>query len=672
MKLKGKKTKTRVVSAAVLVGLILGMATLMFADAVRTQLWQQSVGTIMESTQQGANTLRVQLQEEYEAMDNLSSYASRFSTDRGDELSELLGVYSQADEGISPNLEDGTSYPKEVQVDQNAVELLPWDDRDRGVIDPHISSVTGVNVFDLFVKVQLDNGRSAYLLKEYEVDSIVDSFSLSFYNDAGFSYIVDVDGDVLIRPPHPGSNKTVQNLFDILKNNENDPDSLEQFGRSLEQGKTGWAVFSYQEENTVFSYIPLRLQSDWYLVSIIPKNVVDAQTDQIILRTLILIVLIIAGIAFLVIFYYHYADIANRKMRSQADYIEHLYNAVPEGIALISVEQPYTFLQLNKVGMRLLGCQENTGAEVFAGKTLQDVLCPEDYEDMAAVIEETALYGGKNVFETRVLKADGSSFWASGIIEKTLDGNGAFVMIATFHDITEEKLAEEEAEREKLQERMLLVGAVANVYPVIISLNLSRDTLKFIYVRQGLLLNMGKQDSYSELYHDFIPTMHPDSLEEFKRRFAPEYLCSVLDSERNEIFLEARQMLMDGQYHWTSTQIIHVDNPYSEDKLAILISRRIDEQRYEEEQQRQALQSALESAKAASVAKSQFLSNMSHDIRTPMNAIIGMTAIAAAHLDDSTRVLECLKKIGLSSRHLLSLINDVLDMSKIEIEGRTV
>ena len=56
MKLKGKKTKTRVVSAAVLVGLILGMATLMFADAVRTQLWQQSVGTIMESTQQGANT----------------------------------------------------------------------------------------------------------------------------------------------------------------------------------------------------------------------------------------------------------------------------------------------------------------------------------------------------------------------------------------------------------------------------------------------------------------------------------------------------------------------------------------------------------------------------------------------------------------------------------------
>ena len=113
-------------------------------------------------------------------------------------------------------------------------------------------------------------------------------------------------------------------------------------------------------------------------------------------------------------------------------------------------------------------------------------------------------------------------------------------------------------------------------------------------------------------------------------------------------------------------QIIHVDNPYSGDKLAILISRRIDEQRYEEEQKRSALQSALDNARAASEAKSQFLSNMSHDIRTPMNAIVGMTAIASTRLDDRERVMECLKKISLSSKHLLSLINDVLDMSKIE------
>lgn len=65
-------------------------------------------------------------------------------------------------------------------------------------------------------------------------------------------------------------------------------------------------------------------------------------------------------------------------------------------------------------------------------------------------------------------------------------------------------------------------------------------------------------------------------------------------------------------------------------------------------------------------AKSDFLSAMSHDIRTPMNAIIGMTMLAVAHLDDKERIADCLQKISVSSKHLLSLINDVLDMSKIE------
>ena len=64
--------------------------------------------------------------------------------------------------------------------------------------------------------------------------------------------------------------------------------------------------------------------------------------------------------------------------------------------------------------------------------------------------------------------------------------------------------------------------------------------------------------------------------------------------------------------------------------------------------------------------RERFIRSMSHDIRTPMNAIVGMAAIAAAHINDRDRVSECLKKIGLSSKHLLSLINDVLDMSMIE------
>lgn len=83
-------------------------------------------------------------------------------------------------------------------------------------------------------------------------------------------------------------------------------------------------------------------------------------------------------------------------------------------------------------------------------------------------------------------------------------------------------------------------------------------------------------------------------------------------------------------------------------------------------QQMQALKLAKDEAEHANKAKSEFLSSMSHDIRTPMNAIIGMSEIALRNMKEPDRVEDCLKKVLLSSKHLLGLINDVLDMSKIE------
>ena len=83
-------------------------------------------------------------------------------------------------------------------------------------------------------------------------------------------------------------------------------------------------------------------------------------------------------------------------------------------------------------------------------------------------------------------------------------------------------------------------------------------------------------------------------------------------------------------------------------------------------EQMRKLHEAQQMTEAANRAKSEFLSNMSHDIRTPMNAIVGMTAIALANLDKPEQVEECLKKVTVSGKHLLGLINDVLDMSKIE------
>ena len=97
-------------------------------------------------------------------------------------------------------------------------------------------------------------------------------------------------------------------------------------------------------------------------------------------------------------------------------------------------------------------------------------------------------------------------------------------------------------------------------------------------------------------------------------------------------------MGMDGKYHWLSVQIIYVENPFNDDVLAIELVKVLDSQRAEQARQEQLLRDALASAKAANQAKSDFLSRMSHDIRTPMNAIVGMSTIGQLKLDDRRSV----------------------------------
>ncbi len=119
-----------------------------------------------------------------------------------------------------------------------------------------------------------------------------------------------------------------------------------------------------------------------------------------------------------------------------------------------------------------------------------------------------------------------------------------------------------------------------------------------------------------------------------------------------------------GERHWYRESIYH-ENIQGMEKYFIVLS-----DRTQERQMNLHLQEALDAAKSANAAKSHFLSNMSHDIRTPMNAIIGFSVLLAKDADYPDKVREYTRKISASSQHLLSLINDVLDMSKIE-SGKT-
>ena len=162
---------------------------------------------------------------------------------------------------------------------------------------------------------------------------------------------------------------------------------------------------------------------------------------------------------------------------------------------------------------------------------------------------------------------------------------------------------------------------------------------------------------------------------EFSEKLSPEYirreLCEETLSEAHQsYYLDYQSIRSDEKKHWCRLTVLPLELDGQGVPLrAVILIQDITAQKEKEIAQQRSLQKAYELAELAeraNQAKTNFLNNMSHDIRTPMNAIIGFTTLAATHLDEKERLEDYLSKIMVSSNHLLSLINDVLDMSRIE------
>jgi len=194
---------------------------------------------------------------------------------------------------------------------------------------------------------------------------------------------------------------------------------------------------------------------------------------------------------------------------------------------------------------------------------------------------------------------------------------------------------------------------------------LSKDGFDVIAHATGMERPVPFETFSQRWYELYQPVFSKETEEDI---FTLAYLRGAYLRNERIIDVEVKQTPPEGS---TASEFMEMIIVLSEDEMsghimACVIWKDISEYRRMELQARIALKDAYEVAEQANQAKSEFLSRMSHDIRTPMNAIIGMTAIARVHLNEPDRMLDCLKKIDVSSRHLLSLINEVLDMSKIE------
>ncbi len=231
---------------------------------------------------------------------------------------------------------------------------------------------------------------------------------------------------------------------------------------------------------------------------------------------------------------------------------------------------------------------------------------------------------------------------------------------------TERKKAELNLRVAKELEALQLMRAVSDSSDMIISVNLTQNNYYVISNRQLQSNEVYSDGTFDELFLknvEFIPDQYK---EEFESLFSKENLMKAYEKGDKFVYLE--HLRYDDSYapYWVSTHFMFTENPYSDDVIAIIVRRNITERRKREAKQKQLLKDALIEAKKANSAKSDFLSRMSHDIRTPMNAIVGFTNFAMKEDDFSVVKSNYLPKIQTAGEHLLMLINDILEMSRIE------
>ncbi|XCP86848.1 response regulator [Roseburia hominis] len=244
--------------------------------------------------------------------------------------------------------------------------------------------------------------------------------------------------------------------------------------------------------------------------------------------------------------------------------------------------------------------------------------------------------------------------WLRFEVNRSVDGGHAAVSLL---DVTEER------ETKIKLEQMDIVKALSRDYTEITQVDLEKNT-SVVFKSRGELVDDDnrKVHPYDQTWAWVIEKyVLPEDREAFREKVSASAIeCALKDVD---VLLIPFRATLEGKVHHYQVKCVTAG---SNRKHLILGIRNADAEVRVEEERRKVLRDALAAAEHANRAKTTFLNNMSHDIRTPMNAIIGFTALAAAHLDNKKQVADYLGKISVSSEHLLSLINDVLDMSRIE------
>ncbi len=301
--------------------LVLSMAAILtggfyYIANVRHSLWLKSVTDILEVTAQGRHALDTYIEKDLELLHWLAVELSQVDPGDPDALQSKLW-HSDSTQTTSQcvDLSAGLLYSDHAEaplkLDPDQLEAF-LDVQNTGMLEPFLDIHTGVWMIGYYERFVWPDGTEGVANRTQPLAEVAERFSLSFYNNTGFSYVVNREGDILIRSQHRNSNRTFHNLYDIIDLQGNDEDEVRTFREAMQEGKRGVARFRYQKEDYVFCYVPLENPRSWYVVSIVPNRVIMEQANHIVQNSQLLLILILACLIVLAVFFILYRKYTSR------------------------------------------------------------------------------------------------------------------------------------------------------------------------------------------------------------------------------------------------------------------------------------------------------------------------------------------------------------------------
>ncbi len=356
--------------------------------------------------------------------------------------------------------------------------------------------------------------------------------------------------------------------------------------------------------------------------------------------------------------------------------VEGIGRHMPGGFFIYRAAGQEELLYANRAVLDIFGCGSLEEFKLLTGFTFRGMLHPEDYPAVSESILRQIDASSDDIdhVEYRIVRKDGAVRWVDdyGHYTETAAYGGIYCVFIS--DITEKRermesdLAVRQAVIEALSEAYHTVWLITDVKSETFSLY--RGDMEGSTTHTGPIRDALGQMRYSQAKEYYIrTTVAPEDRARLQEELALSSIARRVE-EQQRFNVSYRRVMEDGSRRYYRIEFARVRMPGGRTGV-VCGFKDVDAEVRETQERSRALSEALEAAEQASRAKTAFLSNMSHEIRTPMNAILGLDNLALYDPEISPKTREYLNKIGDSARHLLGIINDILDMSRIE-SGRMI